>query len=162
MTIRIGLEGDRELERRFTVMPDEIRRAVLAKMWSLGLMVERYIKERKLSGQVLHRRSGRLSRSIYSQVEDRGDQIVAYVGSSSDVPYNAAHEFGVRTKPHVIEPDKKKALAFMMDGKQFILARVNHPGSRIPERSYMRSSIADNAREITEGLRQALDSVVDP
>lgn len=48
------------------------------------------------------------------------------------MPYAAGHQFGVQTKPHVIRPRRKQALAF--GGGVF--AKVNHPGSKIPPRPF--------------------------
>ena len=46
---------------------------------------------------------------------------------------------------------KAKALAFAIGGKQVFAARVNLPAIAMPERSYMRSSLAEMADEIRGG-----------
>ena len=51
-------------------------------------------------------------------------------------------------------PDKAKALAFAFGGKEMFAARVNLPAVTMPERSYMRSSLAEMADAIREGLRE--------
>jgi hypothetical protein len=48
------------------------------------------------------------------------------------------------------------ALAFVVGGKKVFAARVNLPAVTIPERSYLRSSLAEMAGEITEGLSEAV------
>jgi hypothetical protein len=53
-------------------------------------------------------------------------------------------------------PDKAKALAFAIGGKQVFAARVNLPAVTMPERSYLRSSLAEMAEEIVEGLSDAV------
>jgi hypothetical protein len=53
-------------------------------------------------------------------------------------------------------PDKAKALAFVVGGKQVFAARVNLPAVTMPERSYLRSSLAEMAEEIAEGLSGAV------
>ena len=53
-------------------------------------------------------------------------------------------------------PDKAKALAFAVGGKQVFAARVNLPAVTMPERSYLRSSLAEMAEEIVEGLSDAV------
>jgi hypothetical protein len=40
-------------------------------------------------------------------------------------------------------------------GKQVFAKIVHHPGSVMPERSFMRSSLAEMRPEIIDGLRQA-------
>jgi hypothetical protein len=52
-------------------------------------------------------------------------------------------------------PDKPKAFAFDVGGKRVFAARVNPPVATMPERSYLRSSLAEMAEEITAGLREA-------
>jgi hypothetical protein len=53
-------------------------------------------------------------------------------------------------------PDKAKALAFAVGGKQVFAARVNLPAVTLPERSYLRSSLAEMTGEIVEGLSDAV------
>lgn len=50
----------------------------------------------------------------------------------NDRPYAAIHQFGGRTKPHVIRPKTKQGLMF--PGAPHPLKKVDHPGSRIPAR----------------------------
>jgi len=100
----------------------------------------------KLSGGVLQTRSGRLLNSIRQQLVENPQSIYGQVWSQG-VPYAAIHEFGGRTPAHIIEARNAKALAFMMGGQLVFFRRVHHPGSNIPERSYMRSSL-DDMRDI--------------
>ena len=57
---------------------------------------------------------------------------------------------------HEIVPDLAQALAFVAGDKQAFAARVNLPAITMPEPSYMRSSIAEMADEIREGLGEAV------
>ncbi len=70
--------------------------------------------------------------------------------------YAAIYEFGGTIPPHQIIPDKAGALAFAIDGKQVFATRVNLPAVTMPERSYLRSSLAEMADEIREGLTEAV------
>jgi hypothetical protein len=47
-------------------------------------------------------------------------------------------------------------LVFAIDGKQVFAAWVNLPAVTMPERSYLRSSLAEMAGEIAEGLSEAI------
>ena len=62
--------------------------------------------------------------------------------------------------PHQIVPDKARALAFAIDGKQVFAVRVNLPAVTMPERSYLRSSLAEMADEIRQGLSEAVGEVL--
>ena len=83
------------------------------------------------------------------------------IGTSGDVKYAAIQEFGGTIPPHEIVPDKAKALAFAIGGKQVFAARVNLPAVTMPERSYLRSSLAEMAEEIAEGLSQAVVEAIE-
>ena len=154
--INIQIRGDRELIARFDALPEKMRHALKAKTQTLAYALQRKVVSEKLSGQVLKRVTGALARSIDQRVEEQGSAVKGFVFSSGDVKYAGIHEFGGKTPPHVILPVKAKALAFMMGGKQVFAKRVNHPGSQMPERSFMRSSLADMRGEIVEGLTQAV------
>lgn len=72
--------------------------------------------------------SSRLMNSIAS----RGHSNKAEIGTN--VVYAAIHQFGGKTKPHVIEPRNAKALKIPGIGFR---KRVNHPGSKIPARPFL-------------------------
>jgi phage gpG-like protein len=80
--------------------------------------------------------------------------------ADGSAPYAAIQEFGGKTAAHDIIPDKSKVLAFMLNGKQMFARRVHHPGSEIPERSYMRSALAEQSQDIAEALRETLAAAV--
>jgi phage gpG-like protein len=136
-------------------VPVEVVAAIRAKIRVLTVKLQQHIVADKLQGQVLHHRSGALGRSIATMLTETDGGAIGKVYSSGDVKYAAIHEFGGTTKPHDIFPVKAEALAFMMGGRQVFAKVVHHPGSRIPERSFMRSGLADMADEIVAGLRQA-------
>ena len=58
-------------------------------------------------------------------------------------------------------PDKAKALAFLVGGKQIFAARVLMPAVTMLERSYMRSSLAEMADEIRDELTAAATEVLE-
>jgi phage gpG-like protein len=136
-------------------LPQEIVDAIAKKVRALTINLQRHIVAGKLQGQVLNHRSGALGRSIQTSVRTAGETTTGQVFSAGDVKYAAIHEFGGKTKPHEILPDKADALAFMMGGQQVFAKSVKHPGSVIPERSYMRSGLYDMSDEIVGGLREA-------
>jgi phage gpG-like protein len=157
--LSLEITGSKELADRLNAGPDDIRRALRNKVTALTLKLEAKVKVDKLSGQVLHARTGALRRAVASRVEEIGAQIIGTVYVSNDVKYAHIHEYGGRTLPHDIVPVKAKALAFMMSGKQVFAKRVHHPGSVMPERSYLRSSLDDMRDEIIAGVKNTLDEV---
>lgn len=152
MLVEITLVGDKELMARFDAIPHAAVVALEVKVRSLALELEAWVKTRKLNGQVLNRISGALSRSINNKVVVAGTSVMGHVFSSGDVKYAAIHEFGGFIPAHIIIPKKAHALAF---GGGFY-AKVNHPGSHMPERSFLRSSLTDMSKEISLGMKTAV------
>jgi phage gpG-like protein len=101
---------------------------------------------------VLAWRSGALAASIAAEVAGDGEDITATVGSFGDVKYAAIQEYGGKTGAHEILPDKARALAFVSGGAMHFARKVEHPGSVIPERSYLRSSLEEMSAEIVAAL----------
>lgn len=96
-------------------------------------------------------RTGNLLNSISTgkTVEQSGDTIIGSIGPVG-VKYAAIHEFGGITPPHIILPRVAKVLRFQM-GRQEVFARyVNHPGSKIPARPYLRPALERNREKIKE------------
>jgi phage gpG-like protein len=139
---------------KFNAMPAKVHAALVTKTGVLRLMLESKAKE-KVSGQVLNVRTGRLRRAIFSQTIDRTNEIIGRAAVSSDVPYAAIHEYGGKTPAHDIVPVGAKALAFMAGGKMRFAKIVHHPGSTMPERSFMRSSLRELTPDIISGLKEA-------
>jgi phage gpG-like protein len=115
--------------------------------------------QQKLSGEILQARSGALRESIVSSVENNESE-TAIALSSSGVPYAAIQEFGGKTAAHEIIAVNAKVLAFRADGGQVFRRRVLHPGSAIPARSYLASSVAEMQDEIRAGFKQAVLEVL--
>lgn len=156
MIVNVSIEGDKALIARFKEMPAAVNQALYVKAFTLALKLEAYIKTNKLNGQVLNRITGALSRSIHNVVDRSVNSVIGRVFSSGDVKYAAIHEYGGTTAPHIIEPKKASVLAFTGGGGGMVFARrVNHPGSKMPERSFMRSSLSDMSTEISLGLKEA-------
>jgi len=153
--LSVQITGDTELIERIDRMPQAVHNALLRKITALSIELQRYIRTEKLSGQVLNKRTGALQSSVFQEVSDKGTSIIAKVAAGRDVPYARIHEYGGQTKPHDIYPKNAKALHFFMGGKEVFAKVVHHPGSKMPERSYMRSSLADMKQEIIDGMTNA-------
>jgi phage gpG-like protein len=136
-------------------MPERVRAALSEKANALAAELEAKIQQ-KLAGTVLNARTGALARSIVTTIEDSTANVSVNIATTGDVKYAAIHEFGGTIPPHEIVPDKAKALAFLVGGKQLFAARVNMPAVTMPERSYLRSSLAEMADQIAEELTAAV------
>ena len=106
-----------------------------------------YAKTRK--GNIILQLSGQLAASItpFSGAN--------YAGVGSNKVYAAIHQFGGRTKAHVIRPKNKQALAF--GGRVF--KQVNHPGSVIPARPFLPIDKSGNLqKEAYEDVAETIDT----
>jgi phage gpG-like protein len=152
----VTLSGDRQLIEQLAAMPASVQTVLRVKATKLALQLRGYIRDDKLSGQVLAIRSGDLKASIEQTVVADATSVTAEVFSSGDVKYAAIHEFGGTIAAHDIVPDKADALAFMYGGKQIFAKIVHIPDVNMPERSFMRSALADMADDIITGLKDAV------
>ncbi len=137
-----------------------VQNALLGRADALRGTLEARIQQ-KLSGEVLQTRSGALAASIISAIENDGSATSVSI-SSTGVPYAAIQEFGGKTVAHDIVAVKAKALAFSMGGDHFFAKSVHHPGSTIPARSYLGSSLADMRDDIELDFKQAILEALAP
>jgi phage gpG-like protein len=131
-----------------------VQNALLDRADALRSTLEARIQQ-KLSGEVLQTRSGALAASIISAIENDGSATSVSI-SGTGVPYAAIQEFGGKTAAHDIVAVKAKALAFSVGGDHIFAKSVHHPGSTIPARSYLGSSLAEMSDEIESGFKQAI------
>lgn len=98
----------------------------------------------------LMNKTGGLRDSIVWQETSDGVEI------SSNLPYARIHQFGGKTKAHVIKPRLRSVLRFANGGTIHFAGAVNHPGSVIPARPFLGLSsavqdrILDRAEEYLE------------
>ncbi len=132
--------------------------------------------------------TGRLRRSIMSRVIRKGDVVEGLVGVRASVPYGRILEFGGDTPPHVILPRRKKALSFpsgfgamavtagrgrsktslqagkvarQRRGGDFItVASVNHPGSHIEARPFLRPALKAEVPKMAALMRKRIDAAI--
>ena len=155
--LQISLEGQQALADRLGVLPDRLRAALAEKVDVLAQRLFSQVVGVNLSGGVLNARSGVLRDSIQTELSQQDGQIGAEILSDGDVPYAAIQEYGGKTAAHEIVPVKGQALAFVVGGAQRFARSVNHPGSQIPERSYLRSSLSEMSDQILAEFSQAAD-----
>jgi phage gpG-like protein len=157
----VELNGLDATNARLDAYPTALAAALAAKASELASALADLVKSDKLAGAVLNVRSGALQALIVAEVSADGDGVRASVGSSGDVKYAAIQEYGGKTAAHEILPAKGQALAFMVGGAQRFARKVEHPGSLIPERSYLRASLSEMNDEIVSALTSAAADIVE-
>lgn len=132
--------------------PAALVEALADKANALAELLIDKVKFEKLDGEVLNAGSCALGASIGAEVNSDGERISATIGSFGGIKYAAIQEYGGQTGAHEIVPNKAQVLAFLVDGAIHFARKVDHPGSVIPERSYLRSSLQDMQGDIESAL----------
>jgi len=150
--LSLSVDGADALRARLDAYPAMLTSELAAKAQALASALADKVKSEKLAGEVLQSRSGALADSIQAEVTSDAEDIEATVGSFGDVKYAAIQEYGGKTSAHEILPDKGSVLAFVAGGELHFARKVEHPGSRIPARSYLGSSLEEMSDEIVATL----------
>ena len=129
-----------DLRQHLADLPDNARAALRRELSAAMSDLAASIRDDKLSGQVLQVRSGRLRASITATVSEEGGTLVGTVGS--DLTYAAIQEYGGTIL-------RRQAA----NAKQL---RPNTGVTVEPERSYLRSTLAEQASSIRERLTAAI------
>jgi phage gpG-like protein len=151
----IQLDGLDETSTRLDAYPAALAAALGDKASELAATLADTVKSDKLAGAVLYARSGALHDSIVAIVSAGDDGVLASVGSAGDLKYAAIQEYGGKTSAHEILPIKAQALAFVLGGAPHFARKVEHPGSVIPARSYLRSSLDEMSGDISGAFAAA-------
>lgn len=150
MTIEVT--GDREVIRHFQSIPGNVQLSLERAVGRLALKLQRRVMMSKLTGQVLKVRTGTLRRSIDQAVVREAGGVVGIV--STKVKYGRQHEFGGQvTIPEHLRLVKQ---AFGKELKFPVYATVKQHTARFPERSFLRSALAEMRPEIVEDLAAAV------
>jgi len=149
------LVGDQELIAKLSAMPRRVQAGLARAITRLSLEGERLSKQ-KVSGEVLHVRTGALRSGIHA-IPTTSTATEVKGGWGSSVYYGKFHEFGV---PHSWEilPKSARALAFEINGQTVFAMRVMHPP--LPERSFMRSALREMAPRIKSEIEAAVNQEV--
>lgn len=146
--IRGTIIGGEAAIQRFERMPEKLRIELKAGITRAALRVQTQTKQSKLSGQVLNVRTGRLRRSINVDVQQTAERVVGTVGTN--VEYAHIHEYGFTGAVGV-----REHLRTAKSGKTSIV-RGHSRNVHIPEKSFLRSALADMAEPIRHEFEQAV------
>lgn len=143
------------LDAKLQRVPRQIEVSVLRAVRRLAIDLQGYVKGQKLTGQVLHVRTGTLRRSINQDVQQDGNKIRGVVGTN--VSYARIHEYGftgsVNVKQHLRTITQAFGKTLKSPATQMVQAHSRNVN--LPERSFLRSALKEFEPKITEGLRKA-------
>jgi phage gpG-like protein len=121
------------------------------------IALQAHVVEHKLSGQVLHVRSGTLRRSITYAIRETDAAITGIVGTNLE--YAAIHEYGGVIHVPEIRPRRAKALHFYVGGKEIFAKFARAHDVHMPERSFLRSALAERRDAFIAAVRATLAKI---
>lgn len=139
--IDIEFDGSKAVAK-LDALPERTRQEVGIGMGRLVVKLQRKVMQEKLAGQVLKVRTGRLRRSIGTDVSQANNQVEGVV--STPVEYAPPHEYGfkgsVDVKAHLREI--KQAFGRPIPPKQ-VEVKAHTVMMNLPERSFLRSALRE-------------------
>jgi hypothetical protein len=136
---------------------DRIINSLVRRTTAIDESLQAKITGEKLSGQVLHQRTGKLIGSVRTiPVTNDGATIAGGVQAGGGPAYYAVYQNYGTAGPYEIRPiDPKGVLVFLLDGKTVFAKRVMHPG--LPARNFMESTLEESRAGIISSLQSAVD-----
>lgn len=163
----IGLQiiGAERVIAMLGAVPAKIDAAAKSSLDAWAVELAGYIQANKLSGDPLHRRSGRLSASVHPLSSQTADSVSGGAGGGAGVPYAKIHEFGgtINHPGGTAYFIKEGAGAVFVSNASALadrLPRTRPHAIPIPERSYMRSGFEERAPSGIEQLRAAVKAAI--
>lgn len=166
MTIAVQTLGFERVSGRLAALAPKVQAAIRSELDAWAVELAGYIKQAKLSGNPLNRRTGHLSASIVPYRKDAGDVLEGGAGGGAGVPYAKIHEFGGTINhpggtAYFMSSELGRAVfvsnaSALADG----LPRTRPHAIQMPERSYMRSGFEDRASSGVEALRAAVKAAI--
>ncbi len=166
MIVNVTITGGKQLLSRVKGLPEAINEALRLKVKMLALKLEALVKTGKLNGQVLNRITGALARSIHHEVMDKGAVVIGRIFSSGDVKYAGIHEYGGTINhpggtAYILSPKKAQLMMFVSNKNATgDMPRTKPHPIKMPERSFMRSSLTQMSEEISLGMKKSVVSAI--
>ena len=149
----VEVKGVEQVIKNLQAAEVEMKKAKVYKMRDAINYTKNYIKNNKLSGQVLQKRTGKLKKSIGNKINTSGQDVIGRVFprvGANFPPYGYVHETG-----GIIKPKKKEYLHFVIGGNWVKVKQV-----KIPARPYMQPTTEEIKWKIQEILGEVAGIVV--
>jgi phage gpG-like protein len=156
VNISIEVLNGEDFEAFMESKAEAIVAAVRTEMNAETVNLLAYIKDEKLSGQVLNQRSGNLKNSGFIEIDQGSGQITGFVGFGRTVPYAAILNYGGTIEvPEV----SGKLMVFERGGRTVFTMKHRAFTVNMPARNYLESSLEEREPVIVEGFRDAIAKV---
>jgi len=154
--LTLNVQGADKLLDKLRAAPSSIPQAVLQEMKNQMARAADWSRANRLSGDPLHRRSGRLSRSVTGNATLEGYVVRGTL--SSNLPYAHVHEDGgtfeipaySRRPPRSRTPGGR--LRKRTEAQQESSVTVQSHSATFPQRAFLRPSLVANRDKIVNGL----------
>jgi len=163
MTIETEITGKENLWDQINAEVAE--KKVSESILRAAIRLSNIVKEDKLSGQVLDKKTGTLRRSINARVEGLQGWVGSFAGYFTPGPhpepasgYARLHEFGATV--NVPEHTRRCTMVFGRELASPIEVLVKAHSATYPERSFLRSALREQkpmiSKELMLGLKRAM------
>jgi len=159
VSVKLEMVGTEKLVAKFDGYVGKLRPQLVRAMNKIVFTLVRYVQEQKLSGQVLHRRTGTLSRSIKGIVLNQPASIIGDVASRSNgnapLKYAARWEYGFQGSETVKAHVRRTATGGFANVRTFVrqvnsTARPYLAPSRRENEGYIRQTLEEAVREVNK------------
>lgn len=144
--IEVTVPNTEQLQRDLGITRARLLADLKREVTRVAVDLTAHVKGNKLSGQVLNVQTGRLRRSINYKLTETGTGIEARVGTN--VEYARIHEFGFSGTVKVREHMRKAKEAYKV--------RAHTRRVKLPERSFLRSSLQDMRQDIDQRIARVV------
>jgi phage gpG-like protein len=159
-TFTVNMKAE-ALLARLAGSQDRLKQELRIVLQRLAIKVQGQVKSDKLTGQVLHVRSGTLRRSINQKLFETKDGVYAQVGTN--VKYAGIHEYGFDGVEHVSAHTRRSALQFSVGRSKRVRKSEGTINVRafdrhmvMPKRSFLVSTLVEDRSEIETSIRAAI------
>jgi hypothetical protein len=157
--LRFELKGDYDLVLRLRSLPGRIMEVLRVKLDALTHQTTSDIVTEKLSGQVLHRRTGILATSVHATPTlIEGDTIRGGIeAAGGPAAYGKIHEMGTEHMWEIVGT-KNRMLHFWLGEKEVFRKRVSHPA--MMARPFMKPTALELQETLNASLARAIGDVI--
>jgi phage gpG-like protein len=166
-SVTITVYGKELIAAKYGRMAGKVAEEVTVAMQDQMTQLADYVRSNKLSGDPLHRRTGKLSRSITGDATLSGRYIIGRIGSKG-VPYAHVHEMGgtfdIPAHTRRIGYNAREQRVRLLNRNNSVRAAVRSTGevmvrahtATYPQRAFLHPSMQENQDKIITALRTAV------
>jgi phage gpG-like protein len=170
-SVSIHVVGKGLIVAKYGRMAGKVAVALTKTMKNEMVKLADYVRTHKLSGDPLHRRTGKLSRSITGDATLTGHTVIGTVGTKG-VPYAYVHEYGgtfdIPAHTRRIGFNAKDVRIRLLNANNSVRAAVKSTGTQMvrahtatyPKRAFLHPSLDENRENIMQALRDSVAEAI--